>query len=89
MLENYLKLFILIKYYTIPYFFIGMLHQEEQRAPILCKPRLLPLRPLTLETIEQMQREVKMIVIGELVGILLNPAVVQYYACIVVLLVAT
>ena len=47
-----------------------MLHQEEQRAPILCKPRLLPLRPLTLEAIEQMQREVQMMVIGELVGIL-------------------
>ena len=49
-----------------------MLHQEEQRAPILCKPRLLPLRPLTLEAIEQMQREVQMMVIGELVGILLK-----------------
>lgn len=49
-------------------FFIGMLHQEELRAPILCKPRLLPLRPLTLEAIEHMQREVQMMVIGELVG---------------------
>lgn len=65
-LEFQFYVFVFEKNFSL---FTGMLHQEELRAPILCKPRLLPLRPLTLEAIEQMQREVQMMVIGELVGI--------------------
>ena len=35
----------------------GLVHYEDYEKFILCKPKILPLKPVTLEKLEQMQRE--------------------------------
>ncbi|PAA51111.1 hypothetical protein BOX15_Mlig016799g1 [Macrostomum lignano] len=35
----------------------GMLFQEHVPGPVLCKPRLLPLKSFTLERLETLQRD--------------------------------
>ena len=35
----------------------GLLHTEDAPGMVLCKPKLLPLKSVTLEKMEQMQRE--------------------------------
>ena len=35
----------------------GLLHSEDAPGMVLCKPKLLPLKSVTLEKMEQMQRE--------------------------------
>ena len=37
----------------------GLLFTESQPQTVLCKPKLLPLKSLTLERLETMQREAK------------------------------
>lgn len=35
----------------------GLLHNEETPEYILCKPKLMPLKSVTLEKLEKMQKE--------------------------------
>lgn len=35
----------------------GLLFQEQTLNPVLCKPKLLPLKSVTLERLERMQKE--------------------------------
>ncbi|KAK2174271.1 hypothetical protein NP493_814g00003 [Ridgeia piscesae] len=35
----------------------GLLHEESIRGPVLCKPKLMPLKSITLSKLEKMQRE--------------------------------
>jgi len=35
----------------------GLLHRAEPPSLLLCKPKLLPLKSVTLEKLEKMQRE--------------------------------
>ena len=35
----------------------GLVYQEEQPTTVLCKPKLLPLKSVTLEKMEKMQQE--------------------------------
>ena len=35
----------------------GLLHSEDAPGMVLCKPKLLPLKSVTLEKMEQMQRD--------------------------------
>lgn len=35
----------------------GLLYQSERRHYILCKPKLIPLKSVTLEKLEKMQRD--------------------------------
>lgn len=35
----------------------GLLHNEEQSNLILCKPKLMPLKSVTLEKLEKMQHD--------------------------------
>lgn len=35
----------------------GLLYQEEKLNYILCKPKLIPLKSVTLEKLEKMQRD--------------------------------
>ena len=35
----------------------GMLYQEDIPATVLCKPKLMPLKSVTLEKLEKMQKE--------------------------------
>ncbi|XP_067134550.1 BBSome-interacting protein 1 [Centruroides vittatus] len=35
----------------------GMLFQREERSFVLCKPKLMPLKSITLDKLETMQRE--------------------------------
>ncbi|XP_076363328.1 BBSome interacting protein 1 [Tachypleus tridentatus] len=35
----------------------GMLFQEETSTYVLCKPKLMPLKSVTLEKLEKMQKE--------------------------------
>eukprot|EP00112_Aurelia_sp_Birch-Aquarium-sp1_P007130 Seg1778.7 transcript_id=Seg1778.7/GoldUCD/mRNA.D3Y31 product="hypothetical protein" protein_id=Seg1778.7/GoldUCD/D3Y31 len=35
----------------------GLLFTEQTPMPILCKPKILPLKSVTLEKLEQMQKE--------------------------------
>ena len=35
----------------------GMVYQEEQPTVVLCKPKLLPLKSVTLEKLEKMQKD--------------------------------
>ena len=35
----------------------GFLHHEDKAEYILCKPRLMPLKSVTLEKLENMQKE--------------------------------
>ena len=38
----------------------GLLYQEESLDYILCKPKLIPLKSVTLEKLERMQRDAEM-----------------------------
>ncbi|KAK3096496.1 hypothetical protein FSP39_000720 [Pinctada imbricata] len=35
----------------------GLLYQEDMPTVVLCKPKLLPLKSVTLEKLEKMQKE--------------------------------
>ncbi len=35
----------------------GFVYQEEQPTVVICKPKLLPLKSVTLEKLEKMQKE--------------------------------
>ena len=35
----------------------GMLYTEQNPMPVLCKPKILPLKSVTLEKLEKMQKE--------------------------------
>ena len=35
----------------------GLVYQEEQPSVVICKPKLLPLKSVTLEKLEKMQKE--------------------------------
>uniref|UniRef100_A0A915AC01 Uncharacterized protein n=2 Tax=Parascaris univalens TaxID=6257 RepID=A0A915AC01_PARUN len=35
----------------------GLLFKEEALSPVFCKPKLIPLKSVTLEKLEQMQRD--------------------------------
>lgn len=35
----------------------GLLYQEDMPTVVLCKPKILPLKSVTLEKLERMQRE--------------------------------
>ncbi|VDK78688.1 unnamed protein product [Litomosoides sigmodontis] len=35
----------------------GLLFCEEELSPVFCKPKLIPLKSVTLEKVEKMQRE--------------------------------
>jgi len=35
----------------------GMVHEQEFMLPVHCKPKLIPLKSVTLEKLEKMQRE--------------------------------
>ncbi|KHN87474.1 BBSome-interacting protein 1 [Toxocara canis] len=35
----------------------GVLFKEEALSPVFCKPKLIPLKSVTLEKLEQMQRD--------------------------------
>ena len=35
----------------------GLLHEESIRGPVLCKPKLMPLKSITLTKLETMQKE--------------------------------
>lgn len=35
----------------------GLLFQEQSLNPVLCKPKLMPLKSVTLERLERMQKE--------------------------------
>ena len=35
----------------------GMLYQEDIPATVMCKPKLMPLKSVTLEKLEKMQKE--------------------------------
>lgn len=38
----------------------GILYQEDKLDYILCKPKLIPLKSVTLEKLERMQRDAEM-----------------------------
>ncbi|XP_076278513.1 BBSome interacting protein 1 [Lasioglossum baleicum] len=38
----------------------GLLYQEENLDYILCKPKLMPLKSITLEKLERMQRDAEL-----------------------------
>lgn len=38
----------------------GLLYQEENLDYILCKPKLIPLKSITLEKLERMQRDAEL-----------------------------
>ncbi|XP_076163516.1 BBSome interacting protein 1 isoform X4 [Ptiloglossa arizonensis] len=38
----------------------GLLYQEENLDYILCKPKLIPLKSVTLEKLEKMQRDAEL-----------------------------
>ena len=40
----------------------ALLFMEEEMGPIFCKPKLLPMKTLTMEKLEQMQREAEKLV---------------------------
>ena len=58
----------------------GLLHHEEERTPLLCKPRLLALKPLTLEKIEMMQRDAQQLVLGQLSTSGTLPSMLFFYS---------
>eukprot|EP00794_Sanderia_malayensis_P019924 gene19924-21876_t len=35
----------------------GLLYTEQTPMPVLCKPKILPMKSVTLEKLEQMQKE--------------------------------
>ena len=40
----------------------GHLYSEQTPMPVICKPKILPLKSVTLEKLEQMQKEAQEIV---------------------------
>ena len=40
----------------------GMLYQEDMPTVVMCKPKLLPLKSVTLEKMEKMQKEAQELV---------------------------
>ncbi len=36
----------------------GMLYTEESQSMVLCKPKIMPLKSVTLEKLEKMQKDV-------------------------------
>ena len=40
----------------------GRLYSEQTPMPVICKPKILPLKSVTLEKLEQMQKEAQEIV---------------------------
>lgn len=41
---------------------IGLVYTEQNVMPILCKPKLLPLKSVTLEKLEKMQKEAQEVI---------------------------
>lgn len=35
----------------------GMVYTQQAAMPVLCKPKIMPLKSVTLETLEKMQKE--------------------------------
>eukprot|EP00795_Rhopilema_esculentum_P003372 gene3372-1722_t len=40
----------------------GLLYSEQTPMPVLCKPKILPLKSVTLEKLEKMQKEAQDVV---------------------------
>ncbi len=40
----------------------GMLYTEESQSMVLCKPKIMPLKSVTLEKLEKMQKDVSIII---------------------------
>lgn len=40
----------------------GIIFEDEEFTPIFCKPKLLPMKTVTMEKLEQMQKEAERLV---------------------------